>query len=292
MSRHSSKKKKSSNIAKAVRILILITAFAVFFYALYQILTIRSGYQGAVDEYTALQESFTAAYDGSSQASSGSEADLPVLTPEEENWLIEDADPPLSVDFASLQAINPEIVGWIYIDARPTISYPILRGSDNAYYLHHTFRGEDNFSGSIFMEYTNSADFSDPNTIVYGHNMKNQSMFGLLKYLRDQSVYDSAPYFWILTPEGNYRYHIYAAFETPYDSDAYTLFYGRGDDFLAWEEKMQKNSEVVNDVALAVSDHTVLLSTCTSDSNIRCVVLGKCVSSARPPMAKEVPHDS
>ncbi len=64
-----------------------------------------------------------------------------------------------------------------------------MQGSDNDYYLHRTFEGKNNFSGSIFVEYRNSGDFTDSNTIVYGHNMKNQSMFGKLKLLQEQGLY-------------------------------------------------------------------------------------------------------
>ena len=112
--------------------------------------------------------------------------------------------------------------------------------------------------------------------------MKSGSMFGMLKYLRDQGKYDSGPYFWILTPQGNYRYHIYAAFQTAVDSEVYNIFTARGKEFLEWEKRLQAASEVSNSVPLTENDFTVTLSTCTSDSSVRCVVIGKCVSSAKP----------
>lgn len=201
---------------------------------------------------------------------------------EEEDLLIEDAKPPLKVDWKQLKAINPDIVGWLYVDAQPNISYPILRGDDNDEYLHTTFRKQYLYAGSIFEETNNNGDFADPNTIVYGHNMKDGSMFGTLKNMNDQEKYDKDPYFWILTPDGNYRYHIYSIFTTGVDSDTYTLYSQNGPEFLQWEEKMQNQSDVKNTVKLSKSDKTVILSTCTSDSSKRCVVIGKCVSSKRP----------
>ena len=285
-SSHNKKKaKKGGGFGRLLRILIILIALGVFCYSAYQLYTIFHGYHAAGKEYDELAESFTeAAGDGAGAAGeeSGSSAEeAAALLPDGE--LTEDADPPFAVDFESLKKINPDVVGWIYMEALPSINYPVLRGSDNDYYLHHTFKGEDLFAGSIFMEYRNSADFSDPSTIIYGHNMKNQSMFGLLKKLREQETYDSAPYFWLLTPEGDYRYHIYSVYQTPFDSDTYTFFFEGGEEFLAWEEKMKGQSEVENDVALSGRDHTVVLSTCTSDSSVRCVALGKCVSSVRPP---------
>jgi len=288
---HNKKKaKKGGGTGRLLRILVVLIALAVFCYSAYQLFVILRGYHAAGKEYDELAEAFTEAADapgsgdGTSEGETSegtAEKETGVLLPDEE--LTEDAAPPLKVDFESLQKINPDVIGWLYVDALPKISYPILRGEDNDYYLHHTFRHEELFSGSIFMEYRNSADFSDPNTIIYGHNMKDQSMFGRLKKLREQKTYDEAPYFWILTPDGNYRYHIYAAYETPLDSDTYTFFYSGGDGLLSWEEKMQGQSEVKNDVPLSGSDHTVVLSTCTGNSEVRCVVLGKCVSSQRPP---------
>lgn len=91
----------------------------------------------------------------------------------------------LQVDFESLQSINPEVIAWIQIPALD-ISYPVAKGTDNAYYLHHMINGETNKSGSIFMDYHNQEDFTDRNTIIYGHNMRDGSMFGPWKNIRIQ----------------------------------------------------------------------------------------------------------
>ena len=87
-----------------------------------------------------------------------------------------DAEPDgyLKIDFEGLQAVNPDVIAWIDIPGL-SISYPVVQGTDNAYYLHHLFTGEYNGSGSIFADWHNQPDFADPNTIVYGHNMKNGS---------------------------------------------------------------------------------------------------------------------
>ena len=85
----------------------------------------------------------------------------------------------LQVDFEGLKAQNPDVVAWIQIPALD-ISYPVVQGKDNSYYLHHMFDGKENKNGSIFIDYHNQPEFTDSNTIVYGHNMKNGSMFGTL----------------------------------------------------------------------------------------------------------------
>ena len=82
-----------------------------------------------------------------------------------------------------------------------------------------------NFAGTIFVDYENKGDFSDCNTIVYGHNMKNGSMFAQLKkFTQDEETYKKSKYFWIFTPEKNYRYEIISAYTTGVNSDTYTLF--------------------------------------------------------------------
>ena len=88
--------------------------------------------------------------------------------------------------------MNPNVIGWIEIPGL-SISYPVVQGTDNAYYLHHLFTGEYNSSGSIFADWHNQPDFADPNTIVYGHNMKNGSMFGTLSHYQDQALWEASP---------------------------------------------------------------------------------------------------
>jgi sortase B len=280
------KQKRKLSAGSILRTIILIAAIGVFVYSAWNLYKIYHGYHAANVEYAELADSFTSRPEEEKKEDPGEST--PAIAPqgethkEPDGTLIEDADPPVAVNWEELRAINPEIVGWIYVDAEPVINYPICQAKDDEYYLHMTFRRDYLFAGSIFEECMNASDFSDVNTIVYGHNMKNGSMFGMLKQLKNQEVYDSAPYFWILTPKGNYRYHIFAAFNTGAESDVYTLISAGGPESLEWEQKMQSRSEVQNSVPLSENDHCVILSTCTSDSSMRCVIIGKCVSSERP----------
>ncbi|MEE3420380.1 MAG: class B sortase [Lachnospiraceae bacterium] len=280
------KKKKGGGIAQTV---LLIVAIAVFVISGVQLLGILKNYQDSNNEYEEIADDFTEPLVTPGISSevpvSSSAATTDSAAPEaeavEQTWpAIEDADPPLAVNFAALEAINSDIVGWIYVDGEPRINYPILHAEDNDYYLHRTFRKEHKYAGSIFMECSNNTDFADPDTIIYGHNMRNGSMFGLLKLLAGK--YESHPYFWILTPKGSYRYHIYAIFKTKVNSSVYTLWPDNNDEFLQWEKNLQKASSVPNNVPLTKDDKTVILSTCTSDKSQRTVVIGKCVSTAKP----------
>lgn len=96
----------------------------------------------------------------------------------------------IPIDFAALKEKNPDVYAWISIPGT-AIDYPVLqRENDNTYYLDHTIDHEEKTEGAIFTENYNNTDFEDPNTVIYGHDMRNGSMFkGLLDY-RDKTFFD------------------------------------------------------------------------------------------------------
>jgi len=122
------------------------------------------------------------------------------------------AEPYVSpVDFASLREINPDVVGWITVPGTD-IDFPILMsGSDNGYYLTHDIYGEEIISASIFIEYYNSPDFTDFNTVVYGHNMNDGSMFGQLHRFEDPDFFAENRAVTVYLPDRELDYRIFAA---------------------------------------------------------------------------------
>lgn len=193
----------------------------------------------------------------------------------------ETVKPDIPVDFEKLQKENPDIYAWITIPDTK-IDYPVLQSeSDDTYYLNHTVEKKKGLPGSIYSESQNRKDFSDPNTVLYGHNMKNGSMFGhLKKFAEDQNVYNKSKYFWILTPDKNYRYEIISAYTTGVDSDTYTLFKGPGEEFQRYLETIKGYSEISTDPGeLTIKDKIVTLSTCTGNEATRFVVQGRRISS-------------
>lgn len=114
----------------------------------------------------------------------------------------------LQVDFNKLEEINPDVIAWIEIPGLE-ISYPVVQGRDNDYYLHHLITRENHKSGSIFMDFQNQEDLSDRNTIIYGHNMKDGSMFGTLNQYQSQALYRNYPYFYMYVPGYIYEYQIF-----------------------------------------------------------------------------------
>lgn len=257
------KKKKKSDVLLTIA---LIAAIAVFCYAAFNLYHIYTEYRKGTDEYNQIEEMAVTERDADSAEVAGPSAQI---------------KPPIEVDFDKLKSVNEDVVGWIYVDALPNISYPIVKGKDNQTYLHQTYEKNYNFAGTIFVDYENSGDFSDCNTLVYGHNMKNGSMFGHLKKFReDDKLYKQDKYFWILTPERNYRYEIISAYTTGVNSDTYTLFKGPGEEFEKYLETIKGYSEIqTDDTDLTIKDRIVTLSTCTGNESTRFVVQGKRVDS-------------
>lgn len=127
-----------------------------------------------------------------------------------------------NVDFAALRAVNPDCVAWLDIPGT-TISYPVVQAADNTYYLTRTFGGKTNRAGSIFMDYRNQADFSDRNTIIYGHNLLDGNMFaGLVDFL-DDSFFDEHPLILTITEEGVQEWRIVDARRSDTDDRSYRL---------------------------------------------------------------------
>lgn len=263
MANKAGKKNKAGDILLTV---ILVAAICVFCYAAFNLFHIYTEYKKGTDEYNEIAQMAVTERDPDA--------------PEEEGVaMVEGArlKAPMDIDFASLKSVNEDVIGWIYVEGLPDINYPIVQGEDNDTYLHMTYEGNYNFAGTIFVDYENKGDFSDCNTLVYGHNMKNGSMFAQLKkFSQDEETYKKSKYFWIFTPEKNYRYEIISAYTTGATSDAYTLFKGPGQEFQEYLDTIKGYSEIkTNAEGMDVRDRIVTLSTCTGNEATRYVVQGK-----------------
>ena len=120
------------------------------------------------------------------------------------------------VDFEALRNINPDIVGWIRVEGTD-ISYPIMRSSDDEeedFYLYHSFLRESSSHGSIYMQKINSEDFSDFNTVIYGHNMRDGTMFRQLHLFRNKDFFEENDEITIYTPKEVHHYRIFAVYIT------------------------------------------------------------------------------
>lgn len=166
------------------------------------------------------------------------------------------------VDFESLYKINEDVVGWIYIEDT-VINYPLVQGTDNKRYVERMVDGRYNAAGSIFLDYRNSWDFSDKNSVLYGHNMKNGSMFAQILKYRDAEFFEAHPIGMIITPERKFRFEVIAGYVTDVYDDAWQLSFADDDTFLQWLQDSMNRSVIGGTFDIDVSDRIVTLSTCT-----------------------------
>lgn len=165
----------------------------------------------------------------------------------------------------ALQVVNPDVVGWVYVTATD-ISYPILKGENDDVYIRSSWMDRNVYltAGAIFMESQNKSDFSDFNTILYGHRMRNDTMFGPLKYYKDKSYWAKHPSVYIVTPEKIMRYDIYSVYETEMlGGDTYTISFGGVESKQTYIDYTLGLSIYDTGVVPTIDNRLLTLSTCT-----------------------------
>lgn len=178
------------------------------------------------------------------------------------------------IDLASLKGLNEEAVGWIEIPGTE-ISYPLVHTSDNTYYLTHTFKRQENKSGSIFIETSNAADFTDLHTIIYGHNMKDGSMFAGLKNYEKKNYYEAYPYVYVDLENGTHCYQIFSCHQADITDISYTIGYAADDTYASFLDSLKTSSLYDTGVSVSTEDSVITLSTCTNKGEKRFVVHAK-----------------
>ena len=178
-----------------------------------------------------------------------------------------------SVDFEALQKINPDTIGWLYSPQTP-IDYPVMKANDYAWYLSHLIDGSYNACGTLFLDYNNAPDFSDKLSVIYGHNMQDDSMFGSLDNYKNQAFLNEHPTMFLFTPQGNYRVEL-----------MYGCVVGAGmwrDRAFMFEVNLEsllsyasQHTTFTSPVTYAEGDRVVALSTCSYEfDDARYVVIG------------------
>ena len=128
------------------------------------------------------------------------------------------------VDWAGLKAVNSQVVGWIQIPGSQ-VNYPVYQTTDNEYYLHTNAKGEWSIGGQIFMDYENNPNgLIDQQTILYGHHMRNGSMFQFIGALNDQSTFNKVETIWYVTPTQAYELEPVFTYHTDEDDDEVRQF--------------------------------------------------------------------
>lgn len=168
------------------------------------------------------------------------------------------------VNFSKLQtSVESNIYAWIYIPGT-MVDYPILQHpTDNTYYLNHNLDGSKGYPGCIYTENYNSKDFTDQNTVIYGHNMKNGTMFGGMQSFRNKEYAEMHPYVYIYLTGKMYIYEIYAAYE---HSDEHLLAsQGAGNSTeAAAQSAADSNGYYKEGIEITGDSNIITLSTCIS----------------------------
>lgn len=242
------RRKKQKQKGSMITTIVLIISIIVFCVAAFQLIRIAKGYLDGRSEYEKVRD-----------------------------VAVENEKDRFRVNFDELMKINGDTIGWIRFNPEPSqINYPIVQAKDNDLYLHKTFSDNENTLGAIFLNVENSEDFSDKNSIIYGHRMKDGSMFRHLEDYKDKEFWKENPYFYIYTLDGKeITYHIYSVGVVEDTSEVYRTEFASDEEYQAFLDTTKEAAEYDTGVEVGTDDTVITLSTCTKASdNHRFVVLG------------------
>ncbi len=179
----------------------------------------------------------------------------------------------LHIDVGELAQINSDFVCWLDIPDTD-ISYPVVQGSDNSYYLQVTFTDSWNDAGTLFIDYRQSADIAAPgHNIIYGHKMLNGSMFGTLNKYKDSEYWQAHKYIYLYNADGVYIFEIFSTHTVSVDDVTYTLDLSTPQQILAFGDSMRAAADYSTDYIFNGSESIITLSTCVANNdNLRYVV--------------------
>lgn len=242
---------------KGIMRILTLLCLAVFLFSAWKLVGIFQEYREAEQLYNDAANEFTTL-----NSDQDKEHAVPVPTMREQA--------PVEVDFSKLLKINDDIIGWIYMEDT-VVNYPLLQGENNLYYLDKTLYKKYLASGSIYLDCDNEPDFSDAHSIIFGHNMKNHTMFGDLSDLRDEDYLKEHPYVDLILTDGTWmRYEICSMYRAHVEDGTFRAPLNKAKNFkpfmeLITEKNMYADSEL--DLPVVQEDDKVLtLSTCTEDS--------------------------
>ncbi len=171
-----------------------------------------------------------------------------------------------TVEFAHLRLKNREICAWLLVPGCE-LDVPVVCGSDDAYYLSHNAFGEERIYGSIFAPCDTPEDFSEQHVILYGHNMRDGTMFGGLKKYRDVAFEEEYPYLYLYLPGEAWRYRIFSVEETHAESDVYRTGNWKETDWDTWVQERKEKSLISCENFETKIQKVLTLSTCIGDGS-------------------------
>lgn len=242
---------------KGIMRILTLLCLAVFLFSAWKLVGIFQEYREAEQLYNDAANEFTTL-----NSDQDKEHAVPVPSMREQA--------PVEVDFSKLLKINDDIIGWIYMEDT-VVNYPLLQGENNLYYLDKTMYKKYLASGSIYLDCDNEPDFSDAHSIIFGHNMKNHTMFGDLSDLRDEDYLKEHPYVDLILTDGTWmRYEICSMYRAHVEDGTFRAPLNKAKNFKPFMELItEKNMHADSELDLPVvqeEDKVLTLSTCTEDS--------------------------
>lgn len=191
------------------------------------------------------------------------------------------------LSFEELQEINADVVGWLNV-YDTEIDYPLLQSENNDKYLNTNAEGNYSMAGSIFLDYRNSPDFTDFNTILYGHHMEQSAMFGDLEKFFDEAFFDSHQYGNIYYDEEDHGIEFFAFMQIDaFDSEIFSIpVIGQNKE--TYLSAIYDRAMYTRDLDISTDDQLILLSTCTENrTNGRHLLVGRIVDRVFPAPVEE-----
>ncbi len=188
----------------------------------------------------------------------------------------EDTKEELTGQVRQLSAEHSDSVAWLYIPDT-NINYPVMQSGDNEYYAHRAADGSYLYAGSLFMDYRCSSDFSDFNSVIYGHNMGNGTMFADIPNYENEEYFMNHSYGWLTTENDVRLIDFFAVARTSDTSGLYLA----APNFNEWDNQLRNYASIYKEIEVTESDHLLMLSTCTSaEGNSRTILVGKIIEES------------
>lgn len=188
----------------------------------------------------------------------------------------EDTKEELTGQVRQLSAEHSDSVAWLYIPDT-NINYPVMQSGDNEYYAHRAADGSYLYAGSLFMDYRCSSDFSDFNSVIYGHNMGNGTMFADIPNYENEEYFMNHSYGWLTTENDVRLIDFFAVARTSDTSGLYLA----APNFNEWDNQLRNYASIYKEIEVSESDHLLMLSTCTSaEGNSRTILVGKIIEES------------
>ena len=183
---------------------------------------------------------------------------------------------PFELDWSYLQGQNSEVVGWIYCEGT-AINYPVVQTVDNDFYLHRGFDRQPNTSGTLFVDPKSGLGITYSNYIIYGHNMKDGSMFAAVESYLDPNFYTQHPVMYYMTPGQNYRIDLISAHIVESTLNNYPAYFDSDGKYADYLNTITSRSSFYTNATVSTQYQLITLSTCDYSSNYndpRCLLQG------------------